>query len=186
MGPSIMLYNGIKLHSDSNLPKETKRKVIRAETKQSTKENDIHQETKRPRKKSIHYLWLRVSQETKISEQNLNVKSKYHISTAAISFFSLSKKEVITININLKQNDQKLKTEYSKQNRSNTFNKKQKKLFKFQYTSQEKKSCHVIMMSLSCLLMQTGTPFLSIWATRSCSRFAGQRQYLYLLPSFLS
>ena len=162
MGPSIMLYNGIKLHSDSNLPKETKRKVIRAETKQSTKENDIHQETKRPRKKSIHYLWLRVSQETKISEQNLNVKSKYHISTAAISFFSLSKKEVITININLKQNDQKLKTEYSKQNRSNTFNKKQKKLFKFQYTSQEKKSCHVIMMSLSCLLMQTGTPFLSI------------------------
>ena len=33
MGPSIMLYNGIKLHSDSNLPKETKRKVIQAETK---------------------------------------------------------------------------------------------------------------------------------------------------------
>ena len=44
---------------------------------------------------------MRVSQETKISEQNFNVKSKYHIPTATISFFSLSKKEIFKSNLNL-------------------------------------------------------------------------------------
>ena len=78
------------------------------------------------RKKSIYYLWLRVGQETKISEQNFNMKSKYHIPTATISFFSLSKKEIFKSNLNLKQNDQKPKNEYSKQNQSNTL--KNKKL----------------------------------------------------------
>jgi len=119
----VSLVDGNKWRPIQTYIKKPKGSLTKQEPNRAQKKMIYTKKQKDQGKKSFHYLWLRVSQETKISEQNFNVNSKYHIPTAAISFFSLLKTEIIINNINLNQNDQKLKMEYSKQNQSDTLKK---------------------------------------------------------------